>query len=136
MTNKTSSSTPGFRRTTRAGVLAAGLLMLTGVAAHADDYSPFGLMNPYGINNKLDPTDVPGGVNLQFVGSETGSWESNPLMLINNTNKSLYGSITTPELTFTDKTPTSLLNADVQLVENIFNQSNFDSTDLHGKFGA
>jgi len=129
MTQKTIKSTPGFRRATRAGVLATGFLMLSGVA-HADDYSPFG------ITNALNNTDIPGGVHLQFIGSETGSWESNPLLLVGNNTKSLWGSVTTPELSFTDKTPTSQLNADVQLQENLFNQSTFDSTDLHGKFGA
>jgi len=126
----TKNFTPEVRRAARAGVLAAGLLFFSGISAYADDYSP------YGISNNLNPVDAPGGFNLQFIGSETGSWETNPLMLINNSQKSLYGSVTTPELLFTDKTPTSQLNADMLLNENIFNQSSFDSTDAHGKFGA
>jgi len=81
-----------------------------------------------------DPTTplVPGGPSLQFIGSETGSWESNPLLLFHDV-KPLYGSITTPELIFNGKTPTSLLSIDALVNENIYNQEDFSSTDFHGK---
>ncbi len=45
--------------------------------------------------------------------------------------KPLYGSITSPELLFTDNTPTIKLSSDTLLNENVFNQSEFDSTDVH-----
>ena len=47
--------------------------------------------------------------------------------------KPLWGSITSPELTFNGKTPTSLLSVDALVNENLYNQESFDSTDLHSK---
>ncbi len=66
--------------------------------------------------------------------SEMGSWDSNPLLLTRNA-KPLYGSTTTPRIVVIDQTPTTKLAADVSVSENIFNQSSFDSTDVHGDFG-
>jgi hypothetical protein len=77
-------------------------------------------------------SQLPGGPSLQFVGSETGSWESNPLMLQTG-EKPLWGSVTAPELIFNGMTPLSTLNVDALVDENLFNQTDFDSTDLHGK---
>ncbi|MGE3622693.1 MAG: outer membrane beta-barrel protein [Bdellovibrionales bacterium] len=76
--------------------------------------------------------DVPGGTTLQAMISETGSWESNPLLLFQDA-KPLYGSITTPVLILTSKTPTSQLGVDTRVNENLFNQSSFNSTDVHQK---
>jgi hypothetical protein len=90
----------------RIGLLAAGMFLLSSGVLHAAD------------------------VGLQAVLGETGSWESNPLMLLHNATP-LYGSITSPELIFTDKTPTIGLTADTVVNENLFSQSSFDSTDVH-----
>jgi len=111
-------SAPVIRRLSPAVLLAAGMFLFSFETVFADDTA----------------SQIPGGVTLQAVGSETGSWESNPLMQFGKT-KSLYGSITTPELIVNDKTPTSLLSVDALLNENIFNQSSFDSTDFHDKLG-
>ncbi len=97
---------------------ACGVLLISG-AARADDMT-------------TPSSEIPGGFSMQAVGSETGVWQSNPLLQIGS-HKSLYGSVTTPELLVNDKTPTSLLGADVSLVQNLFNQSSFNSTDLHDK---
>src|SRR6185312_16004227 len=40
---------------------------------------------------------------------------------------------TSPELILNSKTPTSQLGVDTLLNENLFNQSSFDSTDIHQK---
>ena len=101
-----------------AALLATALLFLAG-GARADD-------------TPLATTTTLNGFTLQAIGSETGSWESNPLLLTTPA-KPLYGSITTPEMIVTDKTPTALLNVDASAVENVFNQSSFDSTDFHDK---
>jgi hypothetical protein len=76
--------------------------------------------------------DLPGGPSLQFIGKETGSWESNPLMLLSGAQP-LWGSVTSPELIFSGKTPTTQLSVDELVNENQFNQSNFNSTDVHSK---
>jgi hypothetical protein len=61
---------------------------------------------------------------------EAMSWESNPQML-SGSHQSLFGSVTTPQLTITDNTPTTKLNAQATINEGVFNHSNFNSTDLH-----
>lgn len=62
---------------------------------------------------------------------QSGTWESNP-MLVSGMHKSLYGSTTTPGLTFSAATPTTKLTAFASLDKTIFNQSDFNSTDFHG----
>lgn len=62
---------------------------------------------------------------------QSGTWESNP-MLLSGKHKSLYGSTTTPALAFSAATPTTKLTAFASVDENIFNQSDFSSTDFHG----
>jgi hypothetical protein len=105
-----SSHSPTFRRAVFASVLAAAALVASGAPVFASN------------------------VTVDAEISETGSWDSNPLMLAHNAEP-LFGSSTVPHLVFTDETPTSRLNADVSVGENIFNQSTFDSTDFHGNFG-
>jgi hypothetical protein len=116
------SIVPVIRQSTHAGILTAGTLLLLCHGAKAQEATT----TPFGQNQS------PGGASLQAVLSENGSFDTNPL-LVTHGAKELYGSVTTPELIFSDKTPTSLITADTSLVENIFNQSNFDSTDLHSK---
>ena len=76
--------------------------------------------------------DQQDGLTLQPVISQTGTFDSNPLLLLHNVQE-LYGSVTTPELILSDITPTKKLNLDTQVNENIYNLSEFDSTDLHSK---
>lgn len=59
-------------------------------------------------------------------------WQTNPLLLSTG-HKTLYGSVTTPQLMVVDNTPTIKFDAKLSLNENIFNISGFDSTDLHSK---
>src|ERR1700722_2828278 len=95
------------RRTATIGFMAASMLMLFGLTpARASDAT------------------------IQAVLGETGSWDSNPLMQINGA-RSLYGSTTSPELIFSDNTPTIKFSADTLVNENLFNLSSFDSTDVH-----
>ncbi|HUY67841.1 MAG TPA: outer membrane beta-barrel protein [Alphaproteobacteria bacterium] len=101
-------------------VLLAGCAFLAAGLAHADDTAT--------------QQQTPGGFTLQAVGTEKGSYDSNPLLLTHGA-KALYGSITQPELIFGDKTPTSLLTADTWLDANVFNLSDFDSVDFHSKAG-
>lgn len=111
-------STPVFRRLTHAVFLAAGMLMLAGGPVHAAEPA----------------APDAGGLTLQATGSETGYWSSNPLMVLQGA-KSLYGSITSPELILSGITPTTRFNVDAVVNKNVFDQSTFDSTDLHLKAG-
>jgi hypothetical protein len=63
-------------------------------------------------------------------GSEFLSWDSNPL-LVPTGEKPLFGSITAPEFIISENTPDIHLNLDTLLDENIYDQSAFNSTDLH-----
>ncbi len=62
--------------------------------------------------------------------AEKGQRDSNPLMLTRGA-KELYGSVTTPTVTITDNTPTTQLSAKISASENVYNQSNYNSTDGH-----
>jgi|GEM_PF-790999 hypothetical protein len=71
-----------------------------------------------------------GGLTLQSVLSQNGSWSSNPLLSTDG-SQSLWGSTTSPELIIKDSTPLSQALFDTKIDENVFNQSSYDSTDLH-----
>ena len=73
---------------------------------------------------------VAGTTTLQAIGTETGTWSSNPLLIVGGA-PSLMGSTTSPELLFKRTTPLSQINIDTKIDENVFNQKAFDSTDLH-----
>ena len=79
-----------------------------------------------------DPSEE--GVSIAAIGTQSGTWDSNPLMLTQGA-KSLYGSVTSPELIFTANTPTVKINADTTVNENVFNQTGFNSTDAHSVAG-
>lgn len=113
-------SAPATGRWIALALLSATVFAFSNATAFADD-----------LLTAANP-QIPGGPSLQFTGAETGSFDSNPLMLLHGAQP-LWGSITTPELTFNGKTPTSLLSLDALVNENIFNHSNFNSTDLHSK---
>jgi hypothetical protein len=70
------------------------------------------------------------GVTLQATGNQSATWSSNPLLLTSGA-KSLAGSTTSPELFFRDATPTSLVGLDARVDENVFDQSGYNSTDMH-----
>ena len=72
----------------------------------------------------------PGGLSVAAVGTETGYFDTNPLLLTSGA-KSLFGSITTPELVVNDVTPTTTIYSDTLVNANVFNQSNFNSNDVH-----
>jgi hypothetical protein len=97
--------------------LAIGIVALQSTAAKADD--PFAQKPPAGFV-------------IQPAITQSGMWDPNPLLLLSGAQQ-LYGSITSPELTVTDNTPTKQLSSDNKVDENIFNLSNFDSTDFHSK---
>ena len=87
---------------------------------------------PVTPQQQSDAANAPvGGLTMQAVGSEIGSYSSNPLMTTTGSHKALWGSTTTPELIVNDVTPTWNLGADTTVDENIFNQSSFNSTDVH-----
>ncbi len=71
-----------------------------------------------------------GAMSIQATGTETGSYDSNPLLATSG-GRSLWGSTTEPDLLFKDATPTSSLSSDSKVDENVFNQSAFNSTDGH-----
>jgi hypothetical protein len=78
---------------------------------------------------------APGGLTLQALGTESFSYNSNPLLLTTGA-KSLWGSITSPEMLWVDKTPTSSILSDTVFSSNNFNQSDFNSNDVHSKLST
>lgn len=75
---------------------------------------------------------APGGFSSEIKGSETLSYDSNPLRVVSG-EKSLFGSTTTPELVLRYKTPLTEVEADTTVEANYFNRSQFNSVDLHEK---
>lgn len=75
-----------------------------------------------------------GNTNIKMRFSETGVWNTNPVMLSRN-EKSIYGSETTAALTLIDEMPCTRINASVSATRNQFNRSDFNSTDFHGNTG-
>jgi hypothetical protein len=72
----------------------------------------------------------PSPLSVQAVIGETGSYSSNPLLTIDS-SKPLIGSTTTPELILRNRTDASKLDIDATIDENVFNQSLYNSTDVH-----
>ena len=70
----------------------------------------------------------PSGVNVSL--SETGSWNSNPMMRRQGAQE-IYGATTTPRVSFLESTETSKIGLDVWLENNIFNRHEYDTTDYH-----
>jgi hypothetical protein len=104
-------------RTQRTRLLACLLVMSWGGAAYAD----------------APPMQAErGGETLQGILSESFTYASNPLLQVSNA-RTLYGSVTSPELVYNNITPTLALKTDTRLDENLYNLSNFDSTDIHSK---
>ncbi|HBM91361.1 MAG TPA: hypothetical protein DD400_05765 [Rhodospirillaceae bacterium] len=64
--------------------------------------------------------------------SEKGTWDSNPLMLVQD-EKELYGSTTSADLSLKNETPTLELEIKGGISQNLFNQTKFNSTDGYGK---
>ncbi len=77
---------------------------------------------------------VPGDWTLEATIAEIGSWSTNPLMATEGA-KALYGSTTAPQMIIRKTTPTLQASLDTKIEENIFNQSDFNSTDVHAKAG-
>ena len=100
--------------TYRLSVLVAGVAISSGGMLHADE-------------QPVPATPMPG---VEVKGSETLSWDSNPLMLANGA-KSLFGSTTSPVLILHGDTPVVHFSSDSLVSENIFNLSDFNSTDFH-----
>jgi len=71
------------------------------------------------------------GAAVQTIIKQKGVWDSNPLMLANDA-ETIYGSTTSPELAYTNQTPTTKIKVSASVDENIFNRSSYNSTDFHG----
>ncbi|HEU5047116.1 MAG TPA: outer membrane beta-barrel protein [Rickettsiales bacterium] len=100
--------------------ICAGVALLASVPSYADDSSDQDTV-------AVTPAPLP---DIEIKGKETVSWDSNPLMLATGA-KSLFGSVTSPELILRSTTPIASISADTRLDENIYNQSDFNSTDVH-----
>lgn len=61
---------------------------------------------------------------------QEASYHSNPQMLINN-EEEIYGSITTPSISLESKTPTSTIFLKSSVAQNLFNESEYNSTDFY-----
>jgi len=106
----------------RGALIAAGLMLLGAAPAAAID--------SYARLPDDDSNAPPTPLSAELKGSENFNYDSNPLGLPRGA-KELYGSVTSPELIILDSTPTSHVNFDTQVNENLYNLSNFDSTDVH-----
>jgi len=62
--------------------------------------------------------------------SQAGLWEDNALMRTHDPID-LYGSVTKARLDITGRTPRSALSFDTTVEQNLFNETAFNSTDLH-----
>ena len=76
-----------------------------------------------------------GGLTAQAIGTETAYYDSNPLLLTTGA-RGLWGSVTSPELVLGDKTQISTIASDTIFINNNFNQSAFDSNDVHSKLNV
>ena len=66
--------------------------------------------------------------------SQAGVWDTNPLMRVDQVEE-LYGSTTTLRLNYADKTPATSFGFGAWVNENLFDQSDFNSTDFHATTG-
>ncbi len=73
----------------------------------------------------------PGGKAFQASLKETVSYSTNPLLVTSGAS-SLWGSTTSPGLAYTSATPIAQLRLGTRVDQNLFNQSAFNTTDLHG----
>lgn len=89
---------------------------------------------PYFVGLIPSQPQVPGGLSMQLMGSQNFTWDTNPL-LVSSGEKTIFGSVTSPEFILRDSTPTSMISTDTLVNENLFNQSAFNSTDLHESVG-
>lgn len=71
---------------------------------------------------------------LQTIGSESATYETNPLLLAHGA-QSLYGSNTAPEIVFKDETPTRTFSSDTTVNYQYFDHTSFNTTDVHEKIG-
>lgn len=70
-----------------------------------------------------------------MLGTQAGSWSSNPLLLVEGA-KPLAGSTTSPEIIVRDTAPSMDTSIDFRVDQSIFNQSSFNTTDLHATTAA
>lgn len=76
--------------------------------------------------------EKPGGFSGDTSITQTFSYDSNPLRL--NTNEdALFGSTTSPELTLRWRSPVSIVESETRVDVNVFDDSDYDSTDLEQK---
>ena len=84
----------------------------------------------------VEPSQVhASGLTLNETLSQTASFDSNPLLLTAGA-KPLYGSVTSADTVISSATPALQLNADTLLNANAFNQTDFNSIDVHSKAGV
>jgi len=111
------------------GTIGAGLCAL-GLLAFASSAYAQNAATVYTMD--APKYQVPGGLTAQAAATETGYYDSNPLLLTTG-ERSLWGSITSPEFIIGDKTPETTVASDTIFTRNTFNQTNFDSNDVHSK---
>ncbi len=73
-----------------------------------------------------------GDVQIQPIFNQSGLWDSNPLMLAHG-RETIYGSTTSPKLALTNETLTSRAKIEAWVDQNLFNDSKYNSTDLHAR---
>lgn len=70
------------------------------------------------------------GDDIKFSLSETGVWDSNPMMRLRNAEE-IYGATTTPRLSILNETETTKIGFDTWLDNSIFNRAAYNTTDYH-----
>ncbi len=75
---------------------------------------------------------VPEGFTAEIRGAQRFTYDSNPLRLTTGEEEA-FGSITSPELLLRWKTPTSQIISDSKIDANFFDESQYNSVDLHQK---
>ena len=117
-----------------AGLLVAGIgktVAAQTVQAYQQLSPAYAFNAPGYVGAGATPLATPeAGLTAQFIGTENLTYDTNPL-LITNGAKTLFGSTTAPELLLTEVDPMSKFSLDTVVDENVYNHSEFDSTDLH-----
>lgn len=89
----------------------------------------FGLLLAFGAFSSGALAEV---VEIQPIFNQKGLWDSNPQMLARG-EKAIYGSTTSPKLSIKSETPRSRLETQITIDQNLFNDSSYNSTDVHAR---
>lgn len=81
---------------------------------------------------EISPWELPAGFHTSVGGSQTASYDSNPLRVTTG-GAEIYGSTTSPELVMSWKTPRSTILSQSRVDANFFDDADYNSVDFHQK---